>query len=237
LKFAYIPRETLAPWRRRRSTEEEKTMLVKTDNAPPSGELVLTDAEIEVFSQARAAGDNLRKNFDQWIAVGAAIQVAQRHADATVVGIKRRGLLRKKILIEQNLAWVAAKSQSSEIVRLMQVMRQLPAVEKWRSSLTEYERTRWSSPQSTFNRCPVFHSNGRKKAPAVKQRPMSVSELLKMPADDIALLLYRRSAPKMFAILRAMEELAATGSVVKPVSGWAAARERERPAAATVMAG
>jgi hypothetical protein len=62
LKFAYIPRETLAPWRRRRSTEEEKTMLVKTDNAPPSGELVLTDAEIEVFSQARAAGDNLRKN-------------------------------------------------------------------------------------------------------------------------------------------------------------------------------
>jgi hypothetical protein len=64
---------------------------------------------------------------------------------------------------------------------------------------------------------------------------MSLSEVMRMPADDIALLLYRRSAPKMFALMRAMEELA--GSVARPVSGWAAARERERPPAATVMAG
>jgi hypothetical protein len=206
-------------------------------DASANVELVLSDREIEIFSQARAAGDNLRKNFDQWIAVGAAIQIAQRHAEAAVVGIKRRGLKRKKILTDNGLAWLAAKSQSSEIVRLGQVMAKLPAVRAWRETLTEYERTRWSSPQSTFNRCPVFHSNGRKKAPDVKARPMSVSELLKMPADDIALLLYRRSAPKMFALMRAMEELAATGSVVKPISGWAAARERERPPAATVMAG
>jgi hypothetical protein len=191
---------------------------VKMDT-PPSVELVLSDREVEIFSQARAAGDNLRKNFDQWIAVGAAIQIAQRHAEAAVVGIKRRGLKRKAILIENGLGWVAAKSQSAEIVRLNQVMRSLPAVRAWRDTLTEYERTRWSSPQSTFNRCPIFHSGTRKKAPAVKARPMSVSELLRMPADEIALLLYRRSAPKMFALLRAMEELAATGSAVKPRSG------------------
>jgi hypothetical protein len=55
---------------------------------------------------------------------------------------------------------------------------------------------------------------------------MSVSELLRMPADDIALMLYRRSPSEMFAMMRAMEELAATGSAVKPVSGWAAARQR-----------
>jgi hypothetical protein len=61
---------------------------------------------------------------------------------------------------------------------------------------------------------------------------MSVSELLKMPADDIALLLYRRSAPKMFALMRAMEELADTGSAVKPRSGWSIDRARAAGASA-----
>ena len=54
---------------------------------------------------------------------------------------------------------------------------------------------------------------------------MTVADLLGMPANEIALLLYRRNAPKMFALMRAMEELAATGSAVKPVSGWAVARQ------------
>jgi hypothetical protein len=188
-------------------------------------ELVLSDREIEIFSQARAAGDNLRKNFDQWVSVGAAIDIARRHAEAGVTGIKRRGLRRKAILTENGLGWVAAKSQSSEIVRLGQVMKQLPAVEKWRATLSEYERTRWSSPQSTFNRCPIFHPDSRKKVPTIKTRPMSVSELMRMPASEIALMLFRRQPSKMFAVMRAMEELADTGSVVKPKSGWAAGRE------------
>jgi hypothetical protein len=127
-------------------------------------------------------------------------------------------------MADQNLGWVSASNRRTEVVRLGQVMAKLPAVQKWRSSLSDFERTRWSSPQSIFNRCPTFHQDGRTKGPTIKARAMSVSELLKMPADDIALLLYRRSPPKMFALMRAMEELAATGSVVKPVSGWATAR-------------
>jgi hypothetical protein len=63
---------------------------------------------------------------------------------------------------------------------------------------------------------------------------MSVSELLKMPSDEIALLIYRRVPAKMFAVMRSMEELAATGSAVKPKSGWAA--NRERAAGASVAA-
>jgi hypothetical protein len=38
--------------------------------------------------------------------------------------------------------------------------------------------------------------------------------LLRKPADDIALLLYRRSPAKMFALMRSVEELAATGWAV-----------------------
>jgi hypothetical protein len=64
------------------------------------------------------------------------------------------------------------------------------------------------------------------RGPKVKATPLSVSMMLKMPASEIALLLYRRCPSKMFAMMRAMEELAATGSAAKPVSGWAAARQR-----------
>jgi hypothetical protein len=109
-------------------------------DAPPSGELVLTDAEIEIFSRAVAAGHGLRRTFDMWLDIGKAIQVAQRRADAGGGGKKTRGIRRMAILEKNGIGWV--NGQSSEIVRLGQVMRQLPAVEKWRATLTEYERTR-----------------------------------------------------------------------------------------------
>jgi hypothetical protein len=101
---------------------------------------------------------------------------------------------------------------------------------------SDYERARWNSPQSIFNRCPAFRKDGRKKVPVIKARPMSVSELLRMPADDIALMLYRRSPGKMFALMREMQELAATGSVVKPRSGWVKDRERARESASVAAA-
>jgi hypothetical protein len=103
----------------------------------------------------------------------------------------------------------------------------LKDVQAWRETLTDFERTRWSSPQSIHNRCPIFHPDGKTKGPAIRARPMSVSELTKMSADEIALLIYRRSPSKMWALMRSMEELAATGSAVKPRSGWVKDRERE----------
>jgi hypothetical protein len=89
-------------------------------------------------------------------------QVAKRHADIGG-GKKARGVRLKAILVEQELSWISGNNMRSEVVRLGQVMAKLPAVQAWRSTLSDYERARWSSPQSIFNRCPSFHSNGRKK--------------------------------------------------------------------------
>jgi hypothetical protein len=50
-------------------------------------ELVLTDAEVEIFSQARAAGDGLRKSFDRWVILGNAVVAAR--AIANRIGGKR----------------------------------------------------------------------------------------------------------------------------------------------------
>lgn len=135
-------------------------------------------------------------------------------------------------MTDNGLEWLGARNRSTEVSHLTQIMTKLREVEAWRETLTDYERARWSSPQSVWNRCPAFHPDGHIKGPAVKRQPMTVRELLHMPAAEIALLLYRRSPPKMFALMRAKEELAATGSVIKPVSGWATARAVAEPAQA-----
>jgi hypothetical protein len=185
-------------------------------------------AELEIFSQARRAGEHLRRtSFEQWLDIGKAVEVARRHAEPGGGGAKKRNVRFRAIMAAQNLAWAGARG--SELVRLNQVMAKLPQVQAWRATLTPYQAARWSSPQSTFNRCPTFHPDGKTKGPTIKATPLSVSALLKMPADDIALLLYRRVPAKMFAVMRSMEALAATGSAVKPKSGWA--KEREHAAA------
>jgi hypothetical protein len=206
-------------------------------NVDKTQEHVVADfsaAELEIFSVARAAGEHLRRSsFAQWIAIGKATEVAKRHAEPGGGGAKKRNARYRKIMADQNLGWVSAANRRTEVVRLGQVMAKLTAVEKWRSSLSDFERTRWSSPQSIFNRCPAFHPDGRTKGPTITAKAMSVSELLKMPSDEIALLLYRRVPAKMF-VMRSMEALAATGSAVKPKSGWA--KEREHAAGASVAA-
>jgi hypothetical protein len=40
-----------------------------------------SSAELEIFAVARTAAAGLRRTFDTWLDLGAAIQVARRHAD------------------------------------------------------------------------------------------------------------------------------------------------------------
>jgi hypothetical protein len=103
-------------------------------------------------------------------------------------------------------------------------MAKLPEVQAWREGLTDCEQTRWSSPQSIWNRAPCFHPNGKTKGPVVKQKPMSARELLHMPASEAAMVLFKRSPIKAFAMMKALTELADAGEITKPQSGRAATR-------------
>jgi hypothetical protein len=211
---------------------QEETMLDKTtlDTVAEA----YTAEEKEIFSRARTSATGLRKTFECWVDIGKAVEVARRHADAEGLGTKKRNARYREILDEQKLAWIGAANRRTEVVRLMQVMRQLPAVEKWRATLDPYLAARWSSPQSTWNRCPVFHPDGKTKGPKIQTRPMSVSALLKMPADEIALMLHRRCPAKFYAIMHASQELAESGAATRPTSGWV--KDRERAAGASAAA-
>jgi hypothetical protein len=187
--------------------------------------------ELEIFATARLAGVGLRKTFDDWLVVGRAVQVAYAHADADGGGVKTRGLRFHAILHDQQLDWIA---RGSEAARLRQVMENLKEVQAWRAGLSDYQRLRWSSPQSVWNRCPHFHPDGKTKGPKVTAKPMTVRQLLHLPSTEGALLLYRRCPSKAFALWRALSELIEAGAVTRPPNGWATQRAQ---AAAQAAAG
>jgi hypothetical protein len=172
------------------------------------------EIELQIFAEARTAGNNLRRGFENFVTIGRATQVARQHADAAGGSHMARG---KRIMEDQGLS--LRRNESSQLLR---VMAKLHEVQKWRETLTPFEQGRWSSPQSIENRCPALRHGRPPKGPTVKARPMSLSELLKMPSAQAAELLYRRCPSKAWALRRSLDELL-DGSV-RVVSGWAAAR-------------
>jgi hypothetical protein len=111
-------------------------------------------------------------------------------------------------------------------LKTLQEMARLPEVEKWRATLSPFYQLRWSSFQSAENRCPAFRNGRPPKGPVVKARPLSVSELLKMPSERAAQLLYDRCPSKAWAIRRALDTLLDAGKAPRVVSGWEAGRAR-----------
>jgi hypothetical protein len=205
-------------------------MLAKTDNAPPPNvdQIAFTDAELLVFSRARAAGDRLRRSWDQWVLVGRAVLLARSRAAAIGGHVRGQRALAKTILAEHGLAWAANN------VRLIAVMGNLDGAEAYRAGLSDVERARYSSPQSVFNRAPCFHPDGKTKGATIKPHPMLVSELFMKRADEISKLLYLRDPSKAWAVYRSLSEL--LEGTPKPKSGWSRSREQAAAAGASAAA-
>jgi hypothetical protein len=185
--------------------------------------------QLEIFSVAREAQGTLRKGFECLVAIGKAVRLARDFADAPGGNQKVRSARFRAVLVGQGLDRITG-SRRNEASQILKVMGKLDEVRKWRSGLSEIQRIRWASAQSVLNRAPCFRPDGKIRGPdSLRAKPLSVSELMRMKSDDIALMLYRRSPTKMFAVMRSMEELAATGSAVKPVSGWAIGRKAQEP--------
>jgi hypothetical protein len=172
---------------------------------------------------AKQAGEGLRREFSQWMDIGEALMLAKRHS-AGEGGSKAHAIRCHAILKDQGLNWLATTGRRA-IRYLTDVMSNREAVERWRNNLSDAERLKWQSPHSVYARCPVFHPN-TKQTPAIKAKPLLLNDVMRLPSEEIALLLYRRAPVKMFAIYRAMTELVANGSAVKPPSGWPMTKQK-----------
>jgi hypothetical protein len=174
--------------------------------------------ELQIFAEARAQADGLRRNFESWCAIGRAVVLARQRAEAAGGSFIVKGKKLRSILEDQGLPM--RRNESSQFLR---VMAKLPEVRKWRETLTPFQAARWSSFQSTENRAPCFRNGRPPKGPVMKARAMSVNELLKMPSEKIVELLLARNPPKAFAIARAFSDIG-IGTAARLPNGWAAAR-------------
>jgi hypothetical protein len=57
-----------------------------------------SDVELEIFAVARAAGEGLRRTFDTYVSIAAAVRIARDHADAPGGTKKVRGGRFRKII-------------------------------------------------------------------------------------------------------------------------------------------
>jgi hypothetical protein len=84
------------------------------------------------------------------------------------------------------------------IWKLRQILDRLPAVERWRATLTDKQRFKWASPESVMRYCPLFMKP--KRAPAAKPARIEPTD----SADTIAAVLVCMFLPaKAAAVFRA----------------------------------
>ncbi len=116
-------------------------------NAPESEALTLADAEL--FEAARVAVSSLKKTYELWTVIGAAVVRARKIAD------ERGGRKTfERLLEQQGLSRVLG--DKATWTRLLAIMAERAAVESWRATLTERQQIDWAAPSTIFKHCPVF---------------------------------------------------------------------------------
>jgi hypothetical protein len=155
---------------------------------------VLSHEEIICVEQARAALARMKQTFAGWVAVAHALKALETRA-ARMGGRTFERLCEREGLGSDVL-------NRGRVWKLRQILERLPAVEAWRAKLTDRERFRWSSPESTLRYCPLFV-----KPKPVRAAASNVSPRIEVTdsADDIASTLLDMFLPrKAEAIARAV---------------------------------
>jgi hypothetical protein len=130
------------------------TALVKLDQ---SDAVVLFQQDpAKIYQEARDAAGVLMRRYEHWLKIGRAVVMARQQSD------EGKGDF-LAILAHEGLAEVLGSTKGTVKANasyLEHIMRDLPEVEKWRSTLTsDYQRMHWSSPRSIMRHCPFFEKH------------------------------------------------------------------------------
>jgi hypothetical protein len=96
--------------------------------------VILSKQELEIFAEARAAGDGLRRGFESWLVIGRALEIARHRADAPGGSHMAKGKLFRGVLEANGLGWIGRNDRS----QILRMMAKLPAIEKWRKTTNAF---------------------------------------------------------------------------------------------------
>jgi hypothetical protein len=145
------------------------------DGGHENTDLNPTDDERRILDAARAAAVALKRTFDNWVTMGRGLQLLRKKADLLGTRNAFNDLRDQHGLGDRFF-------NKTLVSKLLRVMDELEAVEKWRATLTEKQRFEWASPDAIIRHCPVFNP-----PPAVdaKREPSAYAKL-EQTNDDLA---------------------------------------------------
>jgi hypothetical protein len=107
--------------------------------------------ERRILDAAHEALTSLKRTFENWRTMGRGLQLLREKADCiggrdTFDDLREQAGLGEKQGLKRSVA-----------SKLLRVMGELDAVEKWRATLTAQQKLEWSSPSAILKHCPVFN--------------------------------------------------------------------------------
>jgi hypothetical protein len=130
-------------------------------NAPEFAALSFEENENAKLDAARDAFTRLKRAFEDWVVIGKGLKVLQLKAVELNLGRKTFKRLREQIGF--------GGISDATVTRALAILDNLPAVTKWRQSLSERERYQWASPDAVHRHCPKFQKDKKPKPSAWAQ--------------------------------------------------------------------
>jgi hypothetical protein len=119
-------------------------------SGPGNTDLNPTDDERRILNAAGAAAVDLKRTFDNWVTMGRGLQLLRKKADLLGTRNAFNDLRDQNGLGDRFF-------NKTQVSKLLRVMDELEAVDKWRATLTEKQRFEWASPDAIIRHCPVFN--------------------------------------------------------------------------------
>ena len=127
--------------RERSPVEKYRRNIVKFETTPDKR---------RILDAARLASVTLRRTFDKWVTMGRGLQLLRKKAGQ----IGSRNAFND---LRDQHGFGERFYNKTLVSKLLRVMDELEAVEKWRATLTEKQRFEWASPDAIIRHCPVFN--------------------------------------------------------------------------------
>jgi hypothetical protein len=145
--------------------------MTNTPGIPP-----LTDQERAYVDAALELLKYLKKTFEFWMTIAQALKALRDRADAiggkfTFDRLREREGLGPEII------------NKTRVSRLLAILERRDEVERWRATLASNKRFDWQSPESIWNKCPIFHEP-KEDDPKTEPKPSPMAKL-KLANQDL----------------------------------------------------
>jgi hypothetical protein len=128
----------------------------------------LTTEERTYVDLALEAMQSLKKTFEFWMAIAQGLKALRDRADA-IGGRFTFDRLRER----EGLG--PGTINKTRVSRLLAILAHRDEVEAWRALLASNKQFDWQSPESVWNKCPIFHEP--KEDPKTEPRPSPMAKL------------------------------------------------------------